>query len=148
MARFAPRCVYSSRILTVVTRCRRRGGGLGLVAAADLEDNLHVVAGAPSTDAPVKIVLGRGADEVVIVAREEFEAPGLRRERPERDGEVHRFTRLVAHRYYPRTRVRYPTCLVLLLGHLQNAQEEFCDQSRRYNRSATRGDTRIGDTDR
>lgn len=102
----------------VVARCRRRGGGLGLVSAADLEDDLHVVAGAPSADAPVKIVLGRGADEVVIVAREELEAPGLRRERPERDGEVHRFARLVAHRYHPRTRVRYPTCLVLLLGHV------------------------------
>lgn len=136
-----------SRILTVVARCRRRGG-LSLVAAADLEDDLHVVAGAPSADAPVEIVLGRGADEVVIVAREELEAPRLRRERPERDGEVHRFARLVAHRYYPRTRVCYPTCLVLLLGHLQNAQEKFCGQSRRYNRSATRGDARIGDTER
>lgn len=114
-------------ILTIITRCRRRGG-LGFIAAADLEDDLHVVAGAPSADAPVKIILGRGADEVVIVAREEFEAPGLRRERPERDGEVHRFARLVAHRYYPRTRIRYPTCLVLLLGHLQNAQEASCGQ--------------------
>lgn len=76
------------------------------------------MAGAPSADAPVEIVLGRGADEVVIVAREELEAPGLWRERPEGDGEVHHFARLVAHRYYPRTGVRYPTRLVLLLGHL------------------------------
>lgn len=76
------------------------------------------MAGAPSADAPVEVVLGRGADEVVIVAREELEASGLWRERPKGDGEVHHFARLVAHRYYPRIRVRYPTCLVLLLGHL------------------------------
>jgi len=106
------------------------------------------VAGAPSADAPVKVVLGRGADEVVIVAREELEAPRLRREWPKRDGEIHRFARLIAHCYYPRTRVRYPTCFVLLLGHLQNAQEKSCGQLQRYNRSATRDDTRIGDTDR
>lgn len=102
----------------VVARCRRRSGGLSLIAAADLEDDLHVVAGAPSANAPVKVILGRGADEVVIVAREEFEAPRLRRKRPKRDGKVHRFARLVAHCYYPRTRVRYPTCFVLLLGHV------------------------------
>lgn len=113
----------SIRLLTVVTRHRRRGRGLGLVAAADLEDDLHVVAGAPSADAPVEIVLGRGADEVVIVAREELESAGLRRERPEGDGKVHRSARLVADRYYPRTRIRYPTGLVLLLGHLQKASK-------------------------
>lgn len=78
------------------------------------------MAGAPSADAPMEIVLGRGADEIVIVAREELEAPGLWCERPEGDGEVHRFARLVAHRYYSRTGIRYPTCLVLLLGHVVN----------------------------
>lgn len=82
--------------------------------------------GAPATDAPVKIVLGRGADEVVIVAREELETTRLRCKRPEGDSEVHHSARLVADRYYPRTGVRYPACLVLLLGHLQNAKEESC----------------------
>jgi hypothetical protein len=72
----------------------------------------------------MKIVLGRGADEVVIVARQEFEAPGLRRERPEGDGEVHRPARLVAHRYHARTGIRYPTCLVLFLGHLRSKPEK------------------------
>jgi len=81
------------------------------------------VAGAPSADAPMKIVLGRGADKVVIVARQEFEAPGLRRERPEGDGEVHRPAWLVAHRYHARTRIRYPTCLVLFFGHLPSKPE-------------------------
>lgn len=77
------------------------------------------MAGAPAADTPVQIVLGRRADEVVIVTREEFETPGLRRERPERDGEVHRPFRPVALRYYPRTRIRYSTRVVLLLGHLR-----------------------------
>lgn len=86
------------------------------------------MAGAPAADAPVKIVLGRGADEVVIVAREELETTRLRRERPEGDGEIQRFARLVADRYYPRTGIRYPACLVLLLGHLQNAQERSCSR--------------------
>lgn len=123
----------SLEILTVVTRCRR-GRGLGLVVAADLEDDLHVVTGAPSADAPVEIILGRGADEIVIVAREELEAPGLRRERPEGDGEVHHSVRLVAHRYYSRTGIRYPTCLVLLLGHLQSDKNpaDICDSTRRH----------------
>lgn len=115
----------SHRLLTVVARRRRRGRGLD-IGAADLEDNLHVVAGAPAADAPVEVVLGRGADEVVIVAREELQTIRLRRKRPEGDGEVHRFARLVADRYYPRTGVRYPACLVLLFGHLQNAEEESC----------------------
>lgn len=119
------------RILTIVARRRRRGRGLGLIAAADLEDDLHVVAGAPSADAPVEVILGRGADEVVIVAREELETPGLRRERPEGDGEVHRFARLVAHRYHPWTRVRYPTCLILLLRHLHETPEKFYGRSAR-----------------
>lgn len=86
------------------------------------------MAGAPAADAPMEVVLGRGADEVVIVAWEELETTGLRRERPEGDGEVHRSARLVADRYYPRIGVRYPTCLVLLLGHLQNAEEESCSR--------------------
>lgn len=89
------------------------------------------MAGAPSADAPVEIVLGRGADEVIIVAREEFEAPGLRRERPEGDGEVHRFAWLVTHRYHPRTWVRYSTRFIFLLGNLQNTPEKFYSRSRR-----------------
>ena len=74
--------------------------------------------GAAAPDAPVQVVLGRRADEVVVAARVELQAAGLRRERPERYREVHRLEGLVADRYDPRTRIRYPTRLVLLLRHL------------------------------
>lgn len=60
------------RILTIVARCSRRRRGVSLVAAAHLEDHLHVVTGASSTDAFMKVVLGRSADEIVIVAWQEL----------------------------------------------------------------------------
>lgn len=95
------------------------------------------MAGAPSADAPVKIVLGRGADEVVIVPWEKFEAPGLRREWPEGDGEVHRSARFVTHRYYPWTWIRYTTRLVFLLGHLRSVPD-FLHFSRDNSRAIRR----------
>lgn len=111
-------------ILTVIARCRRRGRGLGIVAAADFEDDLHVVAGTPTADTPMQVVFGRGADEVVIVARKKLESSGLRRKRPEGDGKVHRSSRLIALRYYPRTGIRYPTRVIFLFGHLQNVRDK------------------------
>lgn len=107
------------QVLTIVARCRRGRGGVSVVAAANLEDYLHVVAGAPSTDTLVQIVLRRGADEVVIASWKELWTSGLRCERPEGDSEVQRLVGIVADRYAPRSRIRYPTCFVLLLGDLK-----------------------------
>lgn len=104
----------------IVARCRRGRGGVSVVAAANLEDYLHVVAGAPSTDTLVQIVLRRGADEVVIASWKELWTSGLRCERPEGDSEVQRLVGIVADRYAPRSRIRYPTCFVLLLGDVVN----------------------------
>lgn len=86
--------------------------------------------GAASADAPVQVLLGGGADEVVVAARMELQAAGLRRERPERYREVHRFKGLVADRYDPRTRIRYPTRFVLLFRHLQNNARQSTAPSR------------------
>lgn len=110
------------RVLTIVARCCWWRWGVSLVAAAYFEDNLHVVTGASSTDAFVEVVLGRGADEIVIVAWQELQAFGLRCERPEGDREVHGLIRVVADRYHPWIWICYPTRFILLFRHLWNTR--------------------------
>lgn len=68
----------------------------------------------------MEVVLGRSADEIVIVAWQELQAFGLRCERPEGDREVHSLIRVVTDRYHSRIRICYPTCFVLLFGHIVN----------------------------
>ena len=114
--------IRKRRVLTIVARCCWWRWGVSLVAAAYFEDNLHVVTGASSTDAFVEVVLGRGADEIVIVAWQELQAFGLRCERPEGDREVHGLIRVVADRYHPWIWICYPTCFILLFRHLWNTR--------------------------
>lgn len=84
--------------------------------AAYLEDNLHVVGGAAAADAAMQVVLRRGADKVVIVARRKLEAAGLRRERSEGDGVVEQLVRLITDGDYAGCGVGDTTRVVLFLG--------------------------------
>lgn len=76
--------------------------------------------GASAADASVQVVAGGRGDEVVVVAGQELEPAGLRRERPERNGEVHQLVGLVAHGDDARVRVRYAARLVLVFRHIIN----------------------------
>lgn len=81
-------------------RRRRRGRRpvsrtLDRRVAANLEDDLHVVLDAPAADTVVKMILAGRGDKVVVLTGSEFEAAGLRRERPECDGDVHTAVRLI-----------------------------------------------------
>lgn len=84
--------------------------------AAHFEDDLHVVGGAAAANAAVQVVLGRGADEVVIVAGRELEAAGLRRERSEGDGVVEQLVGLITDGDDSGCRIGDTTRVVLLLG--------------------------------
>ena len=57
-------------------------------------------------------------DEIVILAGSELEAAGLRRERSERDGEVHELVGLVADGDDARIGIGDAASVVLLLGHV------------------------------
>lgn len=58
-------------------------------------------------------------NEIVVLSRLKFESAGLRRERPERYGDVHQFVRLVAVRYDSRIGISDSAHIVFLLGHLK-----------------------------
>jgi len=58
-------------------------------------------------------------NEIVVLSRLKFESSGLRRERPERYGDVHKFVRLVAVRYDPRIGISDSAHIIFLLGHLE-----------------------------
>lgn len=58
-------------------------------------------------------------NEIVVLSRLKFESAGLRRERPERYGDVHQFVRLVAIRYDSRIGISDSAHIVFLLGHLK-----------------------------
>lgn len=96
-------------------RRRRGGGGRRLLLAAHPEDQLHVVGGAPAADAPVQVVLGGGADEVVVAAGEELQPARLRAERAEGDGEEEQLVGFVADGDHPRVGVGDAARVVLLL---------------------------------
>ena len=60
------------------------------------EDHLHVVGGAAASNSTVEILVGRGGNEVVVLAGSELKTSGSRCEGSEGDGEVHETVRTVA----------------------------------------------------
>lgn len=58
-------------------------------------------------------------NEIVVLSRLKFESAGLRRERPERYGDVHQFVRFVTVRYDPRIGISDSAHIVFLFGYLK-----------------------------
>lgn len=67
----------------------------------------------------IRIGIGILTNEIVVLSRLKLESTGLRRERPERYGDVHQFVRLVAIRYDPRIGISDSAHIVFLLRHLK-----------------------------
>lgn len=64
-------------------------------------------------------------DEVVVLSRLKFKSAGLRRERPERYGDVHEFVRLVAVSDDPGVGIGDAAHVVFFLGHLKHRRIAF-----------------------